>query len=228
MFTDTSKRLSLFSSFARKKYIHLNLQLLNQCNFKCKICDFWKEADDVNHQLTVEHAKIISQKLKHLGALIITLGGGEPLLHKDLLEISRIMALNNFIVMISNGWLIDQQKAKEIFQAGFYEVSVSIDYADPKKHDENRGKEGAFDRGIEALKHLIENRSHSYQRVNMIATVMDDNLDELEPLIQLSEKIGVTFMLSLYNENRGEKGDSDYNRDVSEHLLKLKKQYKAF
>ena len=39
----------------------------------------------------------------------------------------------------------------------------------------------------------------------MITVLMDDNLDDVEPLIQLSREIGVTYMVNLYSWNRGTK-----------------------
>ena len=39
----------------------------------------------------------------------------------------------------------------------------------------------------------------------MISVLMDDNLEEVEPLIKLSREIGVTYMLSLYSWNRVQK-----------------------
>ena len=103
MFKDSSKKLKIVRQFLNKELMHVNMQLLYNCNFKCKICDFWKEPYRDHPKLTVEQTKIIAAKLKTIGSFIISIGGGEPLLHKDLVEITRVMAKDHFPVMICNG-----------------------------------------------------------------------------------------------------------------------------
>jgi MoaA/NifB/PqqE/SkfB family radical SAM enzyme len=215
-------------SAIRKQMIHLNLQLLYQCNFRCKICDFWKEDYKDYHQLSISQIKIIEEKINEIGPLIISLGGGEPLLHKDIISIIKILSKNHYPVMISNGWYITKENAKELFDAGLYEVSVSIDYIDHKKHDMQRGKEGAFSKAVEALKILKDVRNKPYQRVHLISVVMEDNLMDIEPLILLAKEIGITYLVTLYSDGRGKKDNFVGNEDISKYLLGLKEKYKEF
>ncbi len=212
----------------RKQLIHLNLQLLYQCNFRCKICDFWKEEYNDAPQLTLEQIKSIASKLKYLNPMIISLGGGEPLLHRDILQIVNVLSEHNYPVMISNGWYITPELAKNLFEAGMYEISISIDYADPKKHDEQRGKDGAYSKAVEALKILKTARTKPHQRIHLISVVMDDNIDDIEPLIILAKEIGITYLVTLYSDGRGKKERYNNNNDISAHLLKLKEKYKEF
>jgi MoaA/NifB/PqqE/SkfB family radical SAM enzyme len=222
------KGLKYTLSAMRKQMIHLNLQLLYQCNFRCKICDFWKEEYRDYPQLSIDQIRLIEKKINEIGPLIISLGGGEPLLHKDIIPIIKILSKNNYPVMISNGWYITKDNAKELFDAGLYEVSVSIDYIDPKKHDRQRGKEGAFSKAVEALKILKDSRTKPFQRVHLISVVMDDNLMDIEPLILLAKDIGITYLVTLYSDGRGKKENIGKNEDISKHLLELKKKYKEF
>jgi len=219
----------LFSySLILKKYLHINLQLLYSCNFKCRICDFWKKDYLNKPQLSVEDIKVIALKIKKLGPQVISIGGGEPLMHNDIIKIASILAENNFPVMICNGWFMTDKFAKELFKAGMYEVSISIDYATASKHDSQRGVNGAFDKAVKALKMLNENRVHPYQRVHLISVVMDDNLEDIPELIKLAKNIGVTYLVTLYSSNRGKKDNRISNLKISEYLLKLKKDNPEF
>lgn len=223
------KKLKYTNSFINKGMVHLNLQLLYKCNFKCEICDFWKKEEFLNApMLTLDNIKTISEKIKPLGPQIISIGGGEPLLHKDITEITRVLSVNNFPVMICNGWFVTKEFSKALFDAGMYEVSISIDYADPKKHDKQRGVEGAWEKAVNALKILNENRTRPYQRVHMISVVMDDNLEEIEKLIHLSKDLGVSYLVTLYSTGRGKKENKASRKDITAHLLDLKKKYKHF
>ncbi len=212
-----------------KKMFHCNLQVTYRCNFKCEICDFWKTEHLQSEELSLDDIKLIGRNLNKLGSLIISLAGGEPLIREDLPEIIRILnRANHFPILITNGWYVDQERAKEILNAGLQEISVSVDYADPTKHDTQRGMEGSWEKAVKALELLNRNRPNKTNRVHMISVLMDDNLDQVEEMIKLARDIGVTYMLSLYSWNRGEKKSRLPDNTVSSHLLDLKKKYPEF
>jgi MoaA/NifB/PqqE/SkfB family radical SAM enzyme len=225
---ELSKRLRYAWSFLRRDLVHLNLQILYQCNFRCTICDFWKQPYSDMPLLPAKDVKIIADKLRRIGPLIITVGGGEPLLHTELTDIVRSLAAHHFPVMICNGSLMTSERARELWSAGLYEISISLDYADSAKHDRQRGYSGAFDRACAGLEMLARNRVHPHQRVHMISVVMDDNLDDIEPLIRLASKMGITYLVTLYSHGRGTKLIRSPERDVSDYLLGLRKKYPNF
>jgi MoaA/NifB/PqqE/SkfB family radical SAM enzyme len=222
-----STRLAL--GFLTRRFIHCNLQITYRCNFKCQICDFWKEEHSPDDELSLEDIRVIGAKLNRLGTLIISLAGGEPLIREGICDIITILnRAHHFPILITNGWFVDESVAKEVLRAGLQEISVSIDYRDPKKHDAQRGIEGSWDRAVSALDLLNRHRPDRRNRVHMISVLMDDNLNEIEPLIQLSREIGVTYMVNLYSWNRGAKTPRTPGMKVTEHLLRLKKQYPEF
>lgn len=225
---DLAKKFHYAYSFFRKRLIHLNLQILYQCNFKCQICDFWKPPYKDMLKLSLAQTEEISQKLRALGPLIVSIGGGEPLLHPDLVPIIQSLAQYHFPVMICNGWYVTPENARALFRAGLYEISISLDYASPEKHDRQRGVTGAFEHAMSALENLHKNRVYAHQRVHMISVVMDDNLEEIEPLIRLAKEIGVTYLLTLYSHSRGRKKPRASEKDISELLFGLKRKYKNF
>ena len=119
-------------------------------------------------------------------------------------------------------------ESHSILRAGLQEISVSVDYADPARHDAQRGREGAFDRAVRALELFHKNRADPRNRVHMISVLMDDNLDQIEPLIRMAREIGVTYMLSLYSWMRGAKARLGPRSEATEHLLELKRKYPEF
>jgi MoaA/NifB/PqqE/SkfB family radical SAM enzyme len=225
---DSIKSLRLANSFLRKRMVHCNLQILYQCNFRCTICDFWNCRYQELPPLTVPQVKDIAEKIKPLGPLVISIGGGEPLMHGNLIEITKILSKNNFPVMICNGWFVTPENAYQLFKAGMREVSISVDYASPEKHDAQRGKKGAFERAINALQVLHANRTNAHQRVHMISVVMDDNLDDIEPLIKISKEIGITYLITFYSNCRGKKESKLARSDISRRLMELKRRYPEF
>lgn len=215
-------------NFLRKKMAHLNLQILYQCNFKCEICDFWKEEYMEKPQLTVPQVEIIDKKISTLGPQLISIGGGEPMMHKDIFEICNILGRNHILVMICNGWFITKESARALWESGIYEISISVDFPTAEKHDKMRGKEGAYERAINALKLLKQTRKYRYQRINMIATVMNENINEIEDLLKICRETDVTFLVSCYSGSRGDNTNNSDSIDFSNQLLDLKKRYKEF
>ncbi len=221
--------LSLARNMLGSRMIHCNLQVTYRCNFRCRICDFWKQTHHESQELSLDDVRVIGRKLGRFGTLIVSLAGGEPLIREDLAEIITILnKANHFPILITNGWFVDESRAREILQAGLQEISVSVDYADPAKHDCQRGKAGAWDRAIKALEILNRCRTNKRNRVHMISVLMDDNLDQVEELIKLSRRLGVTYMVNLYSSNRGTKAPRLPGTPVTEQLLALKRAYPEF
>jgi MoaA/NifB/PqqE/SkfB family radical SAM enzyme len=223
------RSLRLAWGFLAGRFIHCNLQVTYRCNFQCQICDFWKTEHDPREELSLEDIRLIGRKLNRLGSLIISLAGGEPLIREDLDDVIRVLnAAHHFPILITNGWYVDEARAKAILAAGLQEISVSVDYADAKRHDAQRGREGSWARAVRALELLHRNRPDSRNRVHLITVLMDDNIDDIEPLIKLSRDLGVTFMVNLYSWNRGTKRRRLPHEKVTAHLLDLKRKYPEF
>jgi len=226
--SEMKKKAKYVKSFLSGRLVHTNLQLLYDCNFKCRICDFHTPKYKDHPRLSVEQVRILGQKLALIGPQIISIGGGEPLLHPDLVEIVDILSADHFPVMICNGWFITRENARALFKAGIHEVSISVDYADPSLHDEQRGVKGAFDRAIEALRILDEARQFPWQRVHMITVVMEDNLDEIEKLLKMCVDMRLTYLVTLYSNSRGRLPAINQQKNVTDKLLSLKERYPNF
>ncbi len=215
--------------FMRGRFVHCNLQVTYRCNFRCQICDFWKTAHDPAQELTLDDVRLIGRKLNRLGTMIVSLAGGEPLIRTDLEEIIALLnTASHFPILITNGWHVDAARAQSLLQAGLQEISVSVDYRDPAKHDAQRGCPGSWERAVAALQLLHRARPDRRNRVHMITVLMDDNLDEIEPLLRLARELDVTYMVNLYSWNRGAKARRLPHQRVTAHLLDLKRRYPEF
>jgi len=223
------RSLRLARNLMGNRMIHANLQVTYRCNFECEICDFWKTEHDPKQELSLDDVRVIGRKLNQLGTLLISLAGGEPLIRKDLCDIITILnQSNHFPILITNGWFVNESYAKDLSKAGLQEISVSVDYANPDKHDQQRGAKGAWERAIKALELLNRHRKTKMNRVHMISVLMDDNLEEIEPLIKIARDLGVTYMVNLYSWNRGTKARRLPGQSVTRYLLELKRKYPEF
>ncbi len=209
--------------------LHCNLQVTYRCNFKCEICDFWKTKHNPKEELSLDDIRAIAKKLDQLGTLIVSLAGGEPLIREDLCDIITILNENNqFPILITNGWFVNESYAKDLSKAGLQEISVSVDYSTAERHDRQRAAPGSYQRALAALEMLQRHRKGKMNRVHMISVLMDDNLEDIEPLIKIAKDIGVTYMVNLYSWNRGNKPRRLPDQSVTNHLLDLKRKYPDF
>lgn len=222
------KKLKLVKAYLRGGPVWCTWQVTYSCNFRCTFCDYWKWRPDMREELPLEGFRAGAEKLARIGSFMISLAGGEPLLRKDLPSLVEILAEAHFPFITTNGWLVTRQKAKELFKAGLWGASVSIDYSDPDKHDYMRGIKGAFDRAVKALQFFSEERCQSYQRVNLMAVLNHENLPEMEGLIELAKRCGAYFMVQPYGAIKTGSDNFLPPQCSTDHLLRLKRKHRNF
>jgi MoaA/NifB/PqqE/SkfB family radical SAM enzyme len=93
----------------------------------------------------------ISSKLAEAGSMIVPIEGGEPLLRADIADIVRAFARYHHPILFTNGWRVTPAVANNSGARGLSEVGVSLDYADPARHDAHRGEPGTFDAALRAV-----------------------------------------------------------------------------
>src|SRR5882762_8262026 len=102
---------------------------MRRCNLSCTYCN---EYDDVSKPVALE---TMYQRLDHLAALgttIITISGGEPLMHPELDQIiSRIRKRGMIAGMITNGYLLVAERIQRLNRAGLEHLQISIDNVMP-------------------------------------------------------------------------------------------------
>ena len=102
---------------------------MRRCNLSCTYCN---EYDDFSKPVAIE---VMYQRLDHLarlGTTIITISGGEPLLHPDLdLIIARTRKHGMIAGMITNGYLLTAERIQRLNRAGLDHLQISIDNVMP-------------------------------------------------------------------------------------------------
>lgn len=223
------KKWRLFRTWAAGHPVWCAWQVTYRCNFRCRFCHYWHDPLGRAAEPTVAEYAAGAAKLARLGTLLVSLAGGEPLLRRDIADIVRAVGEYHFPFVTTNGWFVTPAVARELMQADVWGVSVSIDYARPQPHDARRGVNGAWERAWRAVELLSAARVHAYQRVNVIAVLMDDNADDLEELLDQSARRGAYFMVQPYGHLKtGSRAYIHRNGAVSPRLLQLHRRYRNF
>src|SRR4249919_96236 len=102
---------------------------IRRCNLACEYCN---EYDDFSKPVPTETMFQRVDKLAALGTAVITISGGEPLLHPELDEIiARIRKRGMIAGMITNGYLLVAERIQRLNRAGLEWLQISIDNVTP-------------------------------------------------------------------------------------------------
>ena len=166
-----------------------------------------------------------------MGVFYIYFLGGEPFMREDFLDILDFCNHLKLGIMIStNGWFVDKHIARRVAKAKTSLIRVSIDGATNKTHDHIRRKKGSFKKAWEALENL---RAVDIPIVGISVTVMEDNFQEIENLIELaiSEKIAELQLVQLCSTGRGIKAKKlslEHWKELRKILLAKEPEYQKY
>ncbi|HOO77046.1 MAG TPA: radical SAM protein [bacterium] len=165
--------------------------LTYRCNHRCRMCNFPERAVPDEEMSTEKIGKLIDG-FAEIGTTGISFYGGEPLLRPDLPELIAHARRRGMLThLTTNGFLLDEARAKSLVGAGIDLVSISLDGADPETNDRQRGVEGAFSAAKRAVKNLIGARAESgaRPRVALTTTLTRDNLNQVEAMVELGRTL---------------------------------------
>src|SRR5437660_5288748 len=100
-----------------------------RCNLACEYCN---EYDDFSKPVPTDSMFQRVDKLGELGTSVVTISGGEPLLHPELDEIIRRIRKNGMVAgVITNGYLLMPDRIQQLNNAGLEWLQISIDNVNP-------------------------------------------------------------------------------------------------
>jgi MoaA/NifB/PqqE/SkfB family radical SAM enzyme len=110
---------------SRRHPILAHIIPMRRCNLSCTYCN---EYDKVSDPVPITEMLHRVDLLAGLGTAIITISGGEPLLHPELDELIRgIRRRGAIATMITNGYLLTPERIQRLNRAGLEHLQISID-----------------------------------------------------------------------------------------------------
>jgi hopanoid biosynthesis associated radical SAM protein HpnH len=132
----------------------VELEPLFQCNLACAGCGKIQHPDHVlRRRMPVEQAVAA---IEECGAPMVSIAGGEPLVHQEIDEIvRRLIARRRFVYLCTNGILM--KKKLDLFEPSpYFAWVVHIDGL-RERHDQSVCREGVFDKAVDAI-HAAQER----------------------------------------------------------------------
>jgi MoaA/NifB/PqqE/SkfB family radical SAM enzyme len=125
---------------------------IRRCNLACKYCN---EFDDFSNPVPTDTMFRRVDKLAELGTSVITISGGEPLLHPELDQIIRRIRKHGMVAgLITNGYLLVPERIKRLNRAGLEWLQISIDNVMPD--DVSKKSLKVLDKKLELLAEYAE------------------------------------------------------------------------
>jgi radical SAM protein with 4Fe4S-binding SPASM domain len=162
-------------------------EITKRCNLRCVHCRAIPQECASPDELSLADGLRLIDGLRECGKLILVLTGGEPLLRSDVFDLAAYGVWRGLtMALATNGTLVTRTLAKQVVDAGFKRVSISLDGPDAETHDAFRRVPGAFDRAVDGFIHLKE----LGMSLQVNTTVTLHNRERLEEIHELVRKLG--------------------------------------
>src|SRR5437879_12048241 len=97
---------------------------IRRCNLACGYCN---EYDHTSSPVPLDIMKRRIDKLGFLGTSIVTISGGEPMMHPQLDDIIHQIRLRGMIAgLISNGYYFTPERIKRLNKVGLEQLQIGI------------------------------------------------------------------------------------------------------
>src|ERR1700760_817419 len=169
---------------------------MRRCNLACTYCN---EYDDFSKPVDIDEMRRRIGELGRLGPSVITISGGEPLLHPELDDVIRAMRKTGAIAgMITNGYFLMPDRIERLNKAGLDHMQISIDNVMPDEVSKKSLK--VLDKKLQML------AQHADFHVN-INSVVGGGIAQPEDALMISKRavaLGFTSTIGIIHDGSGQ------------------------
>ena len=158
---------------------------VESCNCRCRMCGYWSRESTAN--LTLDHVESIADEAVDLGVVHAVFSGGEPLLHRDIINMCSVFKQSGaYVTVLTNGLLLEKWSGQLVSVCD--EIIISLD--GPREiHDEIRRVTGGYERiekGIQAIQ-----RQKEKIKISGRCTVQKRNIRHLCQTVDAAHELGL-------------------------------------
>lgn len=165
--------------------LKLFLSVSNRCNLSCTHC--MSDSSPAGRiEPTHEQMLALIDEAADMGIFLIIVGGGEPMMRKDIWElIARMRGHHMGVSLTTNGTVLRETDIANFIK---YQVraNVSIDGGE-ENHDRIRVRKGAFASTVSNMRRMI----NAGIRPTIRFTLMRSNLVDVDAVLALSRELGI-------------------------------------
>jgi MoaA/NifB/PqqE/SkfB family radical SAM enzyme len=190
---------------------------MRRCNLDCGYCN---EYDSVSKPVPIDEMRRRLDILADMGTSIITISGGEPLMHPELEEVIRHIRKRGMIAgMITNGFLLSKERIATLNAAGLEHLQISIDNLVPDEVSKKSLK--TLDTRLEWLSEF------AVFQVN-INSVLGSGVKDPEDALKIAHRavqLGFTSTVGIIHDHNGQlKPLGNREQEIFEEIMALGKR----
>ena len=171
---------------------------IRRCNLACSYCN---EFDDSSQPVPLSEMLVRVDKLAALGVSVVTISGGEPLLHPQLESIiCRIRHHGAIATLISNAYLLSPQRIHALNDAGLDYLQISIDNVEPD--DTSKKSLRVLERKLEWLAREAE----FSVTINSVLGVAVKNPEDALTVARRARSLGFHSTVGIAHDGAGQSG----------------------
>lgn len=185
---------------------------MRRCNLSCTYCN---EYDDFSKPVPLGVMKERIDHLHRLGTTIVTISGGEPLLHPELDDLIKYIRKQGIITgMITNGYLLTAERIQRLNRAGLDHMQISIDNVMPDEVSKKSLK--VLDKKLQ----LLSEHAHFHVNINSVVGGGIHNPHDALVVGRRARVLGFTSTVGIIHDGDGQLRPLDDN--AREVFLKMK------
>jgi len=179
---------------------YMAIEVTTSCNQNCLHC---YNIRDKKHEISFSQIRRILKEASSLGALFLSITGGEPMQREDIWDILDYAVKQNFATLLyTNGTLIGPSEAQKLKSIGVYWVDITILGASSETHDRITGLPGSYDLSMRAIELLREKEVG----VAVKTPALRENFAELHKIKKKMSSMGLMHIVSpvVYPKDSGD------------------------
>ncbi|MBT9584508.1 radical SAM protein [bacterium] len=169
---------------------------MRRCNLACTYCN---EYDSFSKPVPLETMLWRLDSLADLGCTIITVSGGEPMLHPGLESmIAHIRQRGMIAGLISNGYLLTAERIQRLNQAGLDHLQISIDNVHPDEVSKKSLKV------LDAKLQLLAQHADFHVNVNSVVGGGIRNPNDALVIGRRALELGLSSTVGIIHDGKGQ------------------------
>lgn len=190
---------------------------MRRCNLSCTYCN---EFDDFSRPVPLDEMFKRIDRLGSFGTSVITISGGEPLLHPDLDEIIRRIRLHRAIAgIITNGYLLTADRIERFNRAGLEFLQISIDNVQPD--DVSKKSLKVLDQKLK----LLAEHADFHININSVLGSGIKHPDDALVVARRAVELGFSSTVGIIHDGNGQLRPLDaHEREIFEKIMSLGKR----
>jgi len=202
---------------SKRHPVNAHLIPIRRCNLSCTYCN---EFDDFSKPVQTEEMLRRVDLLAALGTTIITISGGEPLLHPDLDTIIRRVRQRGLLAgLITNGYLLVPDRIERLNRAGLDHLQISIDNVLPD--DVSKKSLKVLDQKLQMLAEYAE----FHVNINSVLGSPVRNPQDALVVARRAVELGLTSTVGILHDGSGQLQPlSDEQQAIFEEIMRFGKR----